>query len=58
MGLRSYELFCSLLEIYRSSSIVWTGVRDDVQGGFASAGVMIEFLGFCSGIVRPEILTG
>lgn len=39
------------------SAIVWTVVRDDVQGGFAIAGFMLAFLGFCLGIARTEIHT-
>lgn len=37
------------------SAVIWSVVRGDVQGGFAIAGFMLAFLGFCLGIVRTEI---
>lgn len=39
------------------SAIIWSVVRNDVQGGFAIAGFMLAFLGFCLGIARLEIQT-
>lgn len=37
------------------SAILWSVVRSDVQGGFAIAGFMLAFLGFCLGIAKTEI---
>ncbi|KAI7776303.1 hypothetical protein LA080_005490 [Diaporthe eres] len=39
------------------SAIIWSVVRSDVQGGFAIAGFMLAFLGFCLGIARTEVQT-
>ncbi|KAK2609443.1 hypothetical protein N8I77_002940 [Diaporthe amygdali] len=36
---------------------IWSLVRSDVQGGFAIAGFMLAFLGFCMGIAKTEIQT-
>lgn len=39
-------------------AVVWSTVRGDVQGGFAIAGFMLAFLGFCFGVARTEIVLG
>lgn len=36
-------------------AVIWSTIRGDVQGGFAIAGFMLAFLGFCLGVVRTEI---
>lgn len=36
-------------------AMVWSGVKHDVQGGFAIAGFLLAFLGFCLGIAKTEI---
>lgn len=36
-------------------AVVWSAVRGDFQGGFAIAGFMLAFLGFCLGVARTEI---
>lgn len=35
-------------------AVVWSTVRGDIQGGFAIAGFMLAFLGFCLGVARAE----
>lgn len=35
-------------------AVAWSIVRNDVQGGFAIAGFLLAFLGFCLGIARME----
>ncbi|KUI53187.1 hypothetical protein VP1G_10526 [Cytospora mali] len=36
-------------------AVVWSMIRGDIQGGFAIAGFMLAFIGFCMGIARIEI---
>lgn len=36
-------------------AVVWSIVRGDVQGGFAIAGFMLAFLGFCFGVTQNEL---
>lgn len=36
-------------------AIVWSAVRDDIQGGFAIAGFMLAFLGFCFGVTQNDL---
>lgn len=38
-------------------AVVWSIVRSDVQGGFAIAGFMLAFLGFCFGITQNDLST-
>jgi hypothetical protein len=59
-GLNWFIVFlcgCAGFTAALASAIVWTVLRDDVQGGFAIAGFMLAFLGFCLGVARTEIQT-
>lgn len=40
------------------AALVWTVVRQDLQGGFAIAGFILAFLGFTLGIARAEVTIG
>lgn len=35
-------------------AVVWSVVRGDIQGGFAIAGFMLAFLGFCFGVTQND----
>lgn len=36
-------------------AVVWSIVRRDIQGGFAIAGFMLAFLGFCFGVTQNDL---
>lgn len=57
-GLNWFTVFlcgCVGFVVALLSAIIWSVVQSDVQGGFAIAGFMLAFLGFCLGIARTEI---
>lgn len=39
-------------------AVIWSTVMRDIQSGFAIAGFMLAFLGFCLGVARTEIGLG
>lgn len=43
--------FCVSLVV----GVVWAAVRDDVQGGFGIAGVLLEFMALVVGLIHAEL---